>query len=468
VSGGIVGVAVSLGLTGLTHEMFYSVDYAGRALYVDFSPAPLVILTVLAASAGAGLLFGLMPALLMTRMRVLESLGRSASIGGTPPRWANWLIGAQAACAVALAAVAGLLMASAQSVVTGINFDSSHVALMRLRPRLIGYPPDKAQAFQRSVVRRLRALPGVESVSLVGTGAVLLGGEQNVSLPEWSDRDRQPLRSGYLEIGSRYLETLGTPLLRGREFDDRDGLGSPLVALVNETLARRLWPTGDVIGATLLVGDRRHQVVGIVADVPLESRAQPRKPYVYAPYWQNAMQVDARYCVRVKGDPAAMLSLLVREVNRVDPDVPVSNTTTLPVQIKGTIKPTRITATLLAYAAGLSVLLSAIGLYGTLAFSVSRRTREIGIRMAVGAESRTVRSMVVREGMAVVALGIVGGMGLAVGGARVVRHLLYGSAADGAFYAAAAVLMLGVGLVACWIPAGRAASVEPAAALRAE
>ena len=173
--------------------------------------------------------------------------------------------------------------------------------------------------------------------------------------------------------------------------------------------------------------------------------------------------------MRVKGDPAAMLPMLAREVNRVDPDVPIAETTTLPLQIAGGLRSLRITASFVSYAAAWAVLLSAIGLYGALAFSVSRRTREIGIRMALGAESTEVLAMVIREGMTVILFGVATGLGLAVAATSVVRHLLYGSgAADAPMYAAAVLLLACVGLFACWVPARRAASVEPMVALRDE
>jgi putative ABC transport system permease protein len=191
---------------------------------------------------------------------------------------------------------------------------------------------------------------------------------------------------------------------------------------------------------------------------------------VYVPYWQNAAQVDARYCVRVEGDAAAMLPVLVREVSRLDPDVPVTDTVTMSFfMAEAMLQPVRLNATFLGYAAGLAVLLSAIGLYGTQAFSVSRRTKEMGIRMALGAAARDVFGLVLGEGMKVVLCGVAAGLGLALGGARLVRHLLYGSASgDSLVYGAAGLLVAAVGLLACWIPARRAARVEPMVALRVD
>jgi putative ABC transport system permease protein len=262
---------------------------------------------------------------------------------------------------------------------------------------------------------------------------------------------------------------LRTPILRGREFDDHDTLQSPAVAAVSEALARHFGLTGKVIGATLIVNHRPHQVVGLVKDVSFQNRNERSMPYVYVPYWQNPAQVDARLCVRVKGDPAAMLPSLVREANSVDPDVPIAEIITLPQQISGLFKSLRITASFTSGAGVLAVLLSAVGLYGVLAFSVAQRTKEIGIRMAVGANSRGVLAMVIREGMSAVVVGVVTGFGLAIGARRFVRHLFYGSGnTDAVIYAAAGLLVVCMGMLACWFPARRAAGVEPVVALRDE
>jgi macrolide transport system ATP-binding/permease protein len=445
--------------------MFYAMDDEGHPLYFDFSLVPSVALTAIAAAVVAGCLFSVTPAIRVVRRCGVEDLKQRA---GTA-RWfsASWLLGAQAAVAVALVAVAGLLTASAHMMLTGANFEASHVALMRLRPRLMKYTPDRAQQFQHQVVERLGAFPGVESVSMVGIGAVLSGGDAPVALPGWPADQR--VRASYNEVAPRYFETLHTPLVSGREFDDHDNAQSPRVAIVNETLGRRLWPDGRAIGATILIRNMPHQVIGVVSDVPLQSRTEADQPFAYAPFWQNPGQIDSRVCVRVHGDPAVILAALAREVHRVDPEVPIAETITLPMQMAGWIRPLRISATFVAYAAVLAMLLTAVGLYGTLAFTVSRRTKEIGVRMALGAARSSVLALIVREGMTVVLLGVVVGVGLAAAASRGVVHLLYGSAAaDWQFYAAAALVISCVGLLASWMPARRAAAVEPLVALRYE
>jgi predicted permease len=462
--GGIAGILFSLAVTSALQSSFYSIDDEGHPLFYDFTLDPWVIFAVLGIGAAAGLVIGILPAIRATSHVPVESLKSQSAAVSARARLGHWLVGVQAALAVALAAISGLLIASARTVAAGTNFEPSHVALMRLRPRLLRYPPQRAQKFQREVIRRLELLPGVESASMVGSGVVLLGSRTSVALPGSPERRSQ---TGWIDIGPKYFQTLRTPVLRGREFDDRDDLTSPKVAIVTRTLAAQLWPAGDAIGASLLVGRTARQVVGIVEDLPPRSRTQEITPYVFEPFWQNPGEIDARLCARVRGDPAAMLPRLAREVNSVDPDVPIAETITLMTQLDGFYRPLRVTAAFLSYAAGLTVLLSAMGLYGALAFTVARRTKEIGIRMAVGAQARGVLAMVVREGMTVVIAGACVGLTLALAGSRLVRHLLLGSAGgDIAFYAGAGLVVAAVGLLACWIPARRAAAIEPVSALR--
>jgi predicted permease len=462
-AGGVAGLLASRAFIAVIAALFYAVDDEGHPRHFDFSLTPSLAIATIAAAVVAGCLFSVIPAFKTTRANA--GLHQRLSTD----RWSSgrWLLGAQAAIAVALVAVSALLATSARIAVNGRTFESSHVALMRLRPRLVKYSAARAQQFQRDVLQRLSAVPGVESVSMVGIGAVLGGGVANVGLPTVAGD--QGMRAGYNEIGPRYFETLRTPILSGREFDEHDAVLSPRVAIVNETLARRLWPNSSPVGAMIVVRNVACQVVGVAADARIESRTEVWQPFVYTPFWQNSEQIDSRLAIRVSGEPAAMLPTLAREANRVDPDVPIAETITLPLQMAGWAQPVRLTATFVGYAAGLAVLLTAIGLYGTLAFAVSRRTREIGIRMALGAARAHVLALIVRDGMVLVIVGAIAGVALAAGASRMVEHLLYGSAsADWLSYLGAAVAVLLVGAVASFMPARRAAAVEPLVALRHE
>ena len=325
ISGGILGIALSIGLTRLLNARFYSVDLAGRPLYFDFSLQLKIVLAVLSISLLAGLVFGMLPAWTAVGSDPARSLASQSRTVAASSRVGRLLLGAQAAIAVALVSVAVLLSASAEHLVTGSNFEASQVALLRLRPRLLRYPPQTAQQYLRRVIQRLQAYPGVEAATLVGLGGVLNGLATTISLPETAD---ETYRVGYHQISPRYFETLRIPLLRGRVFDDQDRVGSPSVAVVSETLATRLWLGREAVGSEILIRDQPHTIVGVVADIQLQSRAEPIKPYVCVPFWQNAESVDARMAVRVRGNPEAMLGQLAQQAREVDPDVPVTEAVT--------------------------------------------------------------------------------------------------------------------------------------------
>ena len=464
-TGGVAGLVLSRVFVATLSRLFFSMDDEGHPLYYDFSQSSSIATVTMVAAVLAGVLFSVLPAARAVRRPSLRpAQGRSTST-----RWSagRWLLGAQAAVAVALLASAALLTASALLVLEGRNYDTSHVALLRVRPRLIKYTPDQAQRFQREVIRQLRALPAVESVSMVGVGTILGGGSATAGLPGWTDD--QKVKVQYNEIGPAYFETLRTPVIRGREFDDRDTVQSPSVAIVNETMAKRFWPEGRSIGAMVVVGGLARQIVGVVADVSMKGRSERADAWVYTPFWQNPGEIDSRIAVRTAGDPAAVLAELSRTVHRVDPSVPIAETITLPVRMAALTRPVRVTALFVGYAASLAILLTAIGLYGTLAFAVSRRTKEIGIRLALGERRGRVIRSIVREALIIAFAGATVGVLLAIGAARVLSHLLYGSAeTDWMFYAGAAIVVGCVALGASLAPARRAAAVEPAVALRQE
>jgi len=474
-AGGAGGLVLSRVFIGALSRMFFSTDDEGHPLLYDFSPSLPIVLVTLAAALAAGLLFSAVPAVTAVRRSSLRPLATRS----TSARWAasRGLLAVQAAVAVALVATAALLASSARLVLTGRNYDASHVALMRLRPRLVQYTPERAQRFQREVVERLRAVPSVESVSLVGVGSVLGGGTAKAALPGWPKELEMTVR--YNEIGPAYFATVRTPLIEGREFADGDTLRAAPVAVVNETLAARLWPTaadatagkpdGRWLDTVIVINGTPRQVVGVVADAAITSRTQAAQPWAYVPFWQNAGAIDSRIAVRTSGDPAALLPELAREVHPIDPAVPIADTITLPMQIAGLTRPVRVAALFIGYAAALAMLLTAIGLYGALAFAVSRRTKEIGIRLALGAARGRLVASIVREGLGVVLAGAAAGVGLAILASRLVASLLYGSAgSDWLFYAAAAAAVGVTGLGASLMPARRAAGVEPIVALRQE
>src|SRR5262245_17668980 len=463
-AGGMAGVWLSRLFIGLLAAAFFAVDDEGHPLRYAFGQPPAIAATTIGAALVAALVISLGPALrVVRRSGFSDATPRSTARRGWP---GAWLLGAQAAAAVAIAAIAALLAGGARTMVSGRNYDATHLALLRVRPRLVKYSPERAQRFQRDVVQRMAAVPSVEAVSMVGVGTVLDGGWTPIALPAWSG---QQLRARFNEIGPRYFATLRTPLVGGREFDDGDVVASPRVAVVNQTLATRLWPDGQALGATLIIKETPHRIVGIVEDIHLRSRAVSPESWVYTPFWQNPAEIDSRMAIRVVGDPATLLSALVREVNRVDPDVPIAEAITMPIQLAGVMRPARVGAAFVGYTAALAVLLTGIGLFGVLSFAVARRTREIGIRMALGAARARIVRAIVRDGLLVVGSGAVAGIGAAIAATRLVTHLLYGSAAANWLYdVTASALLVIVGLCACIVPARRAAGVEPVVALRCD
>jgi cell division protein FtsX len=497
-AGGVLGLLLSLWTSRLLMS-FYAVDDEGYRHLYDLGLDWRVLACALLVSLVAGVLFGLWPALWSVRAE-LSRTARKASPGVSR----RVLPALQVAVSLALLVAAGLLARSSARIQAGSHFDPRQVVVLRLRPRLVGYGPPRAQAFQREVVRRLEALPGVESVSLaVGQGLVWrAAGTMRVAplgmglamppapgavAPPGSPAPPAPVdigaappepgrTTGYHEVAPRYFATLRIPLLQGRDFDARDLPSAPAVGIVNETLARQLWGARSPLEQTLALPGEREQgapravrVVGLVADAHLRSALEAPRPMLFLPFWQNPGEIDSRLCVRVAGKPEAALPAIRRAISAVDPQVPVSETMPMLVQVRGAYTGVRVAGAVLECGAGLALLLAALGLYGVLAFAVSRRTPEIGIRLAVGARRGQVAAIFVREGLAIAGLGVALGSTAALLAVRLLSAWLYGvEARDPSTFAGAAALLVVVAALASYLPARRAARVDPMVMLRSE
>jgi predicted permease len=473
-AGGGLGLFISLWAKDLL-AIFYTTDYSSMRRYYDLSLSPRGLVYALALTLFTGLLFGLLPALQATRHNLVRAL-KDEGISPSPHqhRLRGALVVGQVALSLSLLVVAGLLVRSKSHVRDGANFDPQHVAALRLRPALMNYKLEKAQAFTREAVARLEALPGVQSVSLATGGGLAWrsGGSVRVRLPEEPRRTaEEQLQVEYQEIASRFCETLKIPLLEGREFNEGDRPGAPRVTVINETLARRLWPEGSAMERVLIVGDQPHQVVGVSKDARLLNALESPQPFLYLPYIQNntRTQIDARVIVRVDGDPQTMLPLLRRAIVALDPNVPISEDVSLTQQVNAVYLPVLLTSAVLTYTGLLALFLSMLGLYSVLAFTVRQRTREIGIRMALGAERMDVLRLVVKAGLRLAFAGVGIGLLASLAATRLVKSLLYGvSATDSMTFGLIAVLLLFVALLATWLPARRATKVDPLVALRYE
>jgi len=419
----------------------------------------------------SGLAFGVVPALQGSRPDlevVLRDSGRSGA-GRRQTRLRNALVVCQVALALVLLVSAGLLLRSfehLQSVDVGVR--PAHVLTFRVSLPSARYDDAERRArFYRDFIARLAALPGVRSAAAISRLPV------TGTYHRWfaGRGDRPPDAPGLLAeqrvIEGPYFGTVGIPIQRGRTFDARDDGRAPRRVIVSQELARELYPGEDPIGKHLRVADTEAEIIGVAGDVALDPRMPPR-PYVYHSHSQFA--ADRNWAltevVRFDGDRQSLLGEARRELSRIDPALVLYQPRMLDDAIGGGVAQNRFALRLVAVFALLALALAAVGIYGLLNYAVSRRRRELGIRMALGAPARTVRSMVVRDGGRLALAGIACGSVGAIAATRFLRSLLFGvTATDPAVFAAAAALLAGVALAASWIPARTASRVDPMGAL---
>jgi ABC-type antimicrobial peptide transport system permease subunit len=273
--------------------------------------------------------------------------------------------------------------------------------------------------------------------------------------------------------GARYFETIGVPLLAGRDFTDGDTATAPRVVIVNDVLATTLLASKPAIGDSLFVNGAPHTIIGVARDAQFYVAGESPRPMIFLSYWQSSARDtfanDSRMLVRVAGDPAAAIPALRRAVAAVDPNVPISETHSIRERVRFAYQPVRFARTMISGFAFLALVLSAIGVYGVLAFSVLQRTRELAIRLALGATRLEVASMVLREGALMTLIGVLAGVAGAWGSSRLIATFLYGIQPTNAIaFVAGPLLLAGVAMAACVIPARRAARVSASAALRCE
>ena len=479
-AGGVLGLVIAFWAKDLVAAL-YAADVEGRRAYFGLAMDPFVVAAASATCVLTAILFGLTPALHAARSGA--GAGLKESPGASLPdrsRLRSGLVVAQVAISVVLATAACLLVRSLAGVYRGPGFDPAPIVLLRLRPSLVAYDPARAAAFQREAVRRIEEIPGVVSASpadmppLPGSQGSFWG--RRVAIWRPGREPETPERTFMVphnRVGPRYFETLGVRLVEGREFDAHDDREAPDVAIVNATLARRLWPRGDALGSSVVVDGRPHTVVGVVRDAQYRSAAQPPAPFLYLSYWQSpelaTEPIDSRMHVRVSGEPRAMLARIRREIAALDPEVPISEDRPLTEWLDYAFQPVRVAEAVLVAFGALALFLSAIGLYGLLAHAVSRRTREIAIRMALGADARRVAVAVVTQGARLALAGAAIGAAASFVAVRLIERLLVGvQPGDPLTLAAVGTLLLAVASLASYLPARRAARVDPLTALRAD
>jgi putative ABC transport system permease protein len=433
-----------------------------------------------AITLATGILFGLAPALVAARTDLVESLkesGQKSATGAAHPRLRNALVVAQVALALMLIVASGLLIRTFhQLLASDAGFRPDHVLAFELSLPSTKYPDREVIArFYQQVLPLLRAVPGVESAGI--TEAIPMGGATEAGVMRIVGR---PLRKGerppivnYTVISPGLFSALGTPLLRGRDVLDSDVLSAPPVTVVNRALARQYWPNEDPVGKQVLVPSQRvpATIVGIVADIKHSSLREVPGPEMLEPYTQNVWPSLAlmQVVVRTRSEPAAVIEDARKVIGQIDAGVPLAKVSTLATLTSTAMAGERFSMFLVSAFGILAALLAAVGLYGVISYSVAQRTREIGIRVALGAQRGDVFRMIVRHGLGLSGLGILIGSVAALGMGRILTSFLYGvSAADPLTFVSVSVILAAVAAGASFFPAHRAASINPVEALRTE
>jgi len=442
---------------------------------IDLHPDMRVLLFTLAVSVATGMIFGLAPAIQASRPDlVVELKDKTSAPSGSNRRFSlrNVLVSAQVALSLVALVGAGLFLRSlqnAQQISPG--FDADHLAVLSFDLGAQGYPEERGRQFQQRVLERTAAVPGVQSASVASTVPLFAGGFARTVFLEGQDAsDRRAGRLVQISIvGSHYLETLGIPLLRGRTLSERDQPNTPNAVVINETMAKRFWPEQDAIGRRFKFfgQDFFNEVVGIAKDSKYNFIGEEETPFIY----QATTQVyQPQLSLFVKAaQPQAVLGTVRGEVQQLDRNLPLTGVFTLNEIFDQALWAPRMAASLLATFAGLSLVLSVIGIYGVMAYSVSQRTRELGIRMALGASRADVLRLVVFQGLRLTLMGVVIGLAASFAITRLVVSLLYSvSATDLVTFTVVPLLLAGAALVASYLPARRATRIDPMVALRYE
>jgi macrolide transport system ATP-binding/permease protein len=435
---------------------------------------------IFALVAGAG--FGLVPALQASKPELVPVLKDETSAFGYRHSLfslRNLLVISQVAMSLVVLVGAGLFLRSlrnAQSINPG--FDAPRVLSLSLATGAQGYDENKSGLFYEQLLARVQALPGVQAASIARSAPLSYLYAPSLAAPTIVEGNEprpgeNPPVIGNNAVGLNFFQTLGIPLVRGRDFTAEMRAGTPGVAIINETMAHAFFASADPIGKHLRVMRRGGQavsseIIGVVRDSKYLSLGEDPTPFVYFPYQQNYSPAMT-LLVRSSGDPKSLTTAVRHEVQTLDPNLPPFNVITLSENIDISLFPARFGALLLGGFGVLALVLATVGIYGVMSYSVSKRTHEIGIRMALGAQANSVLRLVVGQGMVLALIGVVVGLAASFALTRVVKSLLYGvSATDLLTFTAIAVLLLGVALLACLVPGRRATKVDPLVALRYE
>jgi predicted permease len=437
-----------------------------------FSVDLAVLLYALAVAVVATVLFGLVPALRTSGAGAAElrEEGRSGE-SRRSKRFGGSLVVIQTAIAVVLLAGGGMMMRSvAEMYSRDMGYDTEGLLTGRLTPPMSRYPDAAAlTVFYADVLDRIRAIPGVEAAGTIQS--LPLRGSNNIQTytvvgePE-PESGGYPARMGFVSPG--YAEAMGIDVLRGRPIESTDTDASRPVALVNEALVRQRFGDTDPIGRFVSVSNENREIVGVVADMRERSLLRDPEPSIYLPVDQASVH-SRNIAIRTSGDPLSLAQAVQREVLAIDASLPVYELRTMRMLFDSRVTPFRLIAGMMASFAAVSLLLGAVGIYGVTSYAVGRRTAEIGIRMAVGAERAAVIRMIVREGLVRATIGIAVGLVLALPMSNALRGLLVGvGPGDPLTFASVVAVLVIITFLGAWLPARRVAKLDPVRALSHE
>ncbi|HEY1902441.1 MAG TPA: ABC transporter permease [Terracidiphilus sp.] len=499
-AGGLLGLAIAFAAT----RALIAFVSQGNA-YIAMSPTPdaSVLLFTLGVSLLTGLLFGLAPAIIASRTGASGNLSAGSrtaqSSGGRQARfWPKALVTAQVTLSLFLLVGAGLFLRTLRNLENqDYGFERSHLLLADFDAALAGYKPSQTPSLHRQLIERLSTLPGVKSVALAATPPISGGNwSSNITIPGYTPAPKENMNSKLNRISGNYFETAGIAIVAGRAINDSDTPNRQKVAVINETVARHFFPRGDAVGRSLSIDiddvKGPWQIVGIARDTKAgDPRSSDPLRMTYIPLAQiepfNPIDPSAQatnstatpeenqdraadlILLRTSGDPANTVADLRAAVASIDPNLPLIKITTIRDQVDDFISHDQLISTLTTLFAVLAVLLAAIGLYGVMSYNVVRRTNEIGIRIALGAQSPTVLWMILGESLLLLAIGVGLGLPLTLFATKYIKNQLFDlSAFDPMTFAVALIVVSGMTLLAAWLPARRAAKVDPMVALRCD